>query len=88
MLEFAQDVGEFLFPVGGFAAEILEIFDGDEGMGVDGVVMIEIADDQRIDGSEFGEKADQNALRVHGAEGVGGVRGDEDLLEVRPDCGR
>ena len=84
LFEFAEKIGKFLFPFGGFAAEILEIFDGNEGMGVHGVVMIEIANDERIDGREFREEADEDSLGVHRAEGVCGVRRDENLLEVRP----
>ena len=56
-------------------------------MSVDGVVMIEIADYQRIDRGEFWEKPDQDALGVHGAEGVGGVGRDQNLLQVRPEIG-
>ena len=54
-------------------AELLNIFDGDEGMGVHRVVMVEIADYQGIDGGEFREDANKDPLGVHGAEGVGGV---------------
>ena len=56
-------------------------------MGVHGVVMIEIANHQGIDGREFREEANQNALGVHGAEGVGGVGRDQNLLQVRPEIG-
>ena len=37
------------------------IFDGDERMGVHGVVMIEIANHQRIDGREFRKEPDQDS---------------------------
>ena len=58
--------------------------DGDQGVLIHGVAMVEIAGDQGIEVAEFGEDGLENSGRVHFAEREIGVREGEDFADRRP----
>ena len=62
----------------------MQILDGEEGMLIDGVTMIKIADHESFDSLEFRQQQGQQAERVHGSERIGGMWLDERFLEVEP----
>ena len=60
-------------------AERMNIVDGEEGMLVDGVAMIGIANYQGVDAVEFGDQQLQDAQGMHRAQSVSGVGPEQDL---------
>jgi len=68
-------------------AEVVDVVDGEEGVFVDGVAVVAVPDDERVDAVELGEEHFEDAEGVHGAEGVGGVGSEEDFAEVVPEVG-
>jgi hypothetical protein len=85
LFEFVEEFGVALIPFGLRLAEEMEIFDGDEGVLVDGVAMGVVADDESIDGFEFGKQDGEKAKGVEGAERVCGMRREENFLEDHPE---
>src|ERR1700690_704379 len=63
----------------------MQVFDGEEGMLVDRVAMIEVADDEGFNSFEFRQKQSEQTQRVHGAQGVGGGRLQQRLLQIEPE---
>src|ERR1700690_1551267 len=63
----------------------MQVFDGEEGMLVDRVAMIEVADDEGFNSFEFRQKQSEQTQRVHGTQGVGGVRLQQRLLQIEPE---
>ena len=61
-----------------------EILHGDDGVLVDGVAVVEIADHQALDAFELGEERGQGAGLVHPPDGQRGVREGEDAGERGP----
>src|SRR5580693_8264546 len=68
-------------------AQAMYVVDGEEGVLVDGVSVIAIADDQGIDAVELGDQHFENAEGMHGAEGVCGVGSEQDFAESIPEIG-
>src|ERR1039458_6058198 len=73
-----QQLGESLFVFEGRLAERVDIVDDKEGVLVDGVAVIAVADHQGVDAVKLGDEHLQNAESVHGAESMSGVRPKED----------
>ncbi len=71
----------------GFGGEGVEGVDEDEGVLVDGVAVVGVADDEGVDAVELGQDELQDAEGVHGAEGVAGERSGEDGAEMPPEAG-
>ncbi len=65
-------------------AQGVNIVDDQKGMLVDGVAMIGVANDQRVNAVELGNKQFQDAECVHGAQRVRGVRSEQDLAQTVP----
>jgi hypothetical protein len=61
--ELAEVSGAFIGRLGKF----LEMFDGAERVFVNGVAVIKVADDERIDGFELGEYFHQERETLHGS---------------------
>jgi hypothetical protein len=80
-------VAEALLVVLHGAAQGVDVVDGEEGVFVDGVAVVAVANDQRVDAVELGDEHLQNAEGVHGAQGVGGVGAEQDFAEVVPEIG-
>ena len=72
-LGFGPQFGEALN--GGIfgGGQFFEGFEGDEGVFVDGVAMVEVAGDEAFEVFPFGHEGREGAGFVHGAEGGGGV---------------
>ena len=79
-----QQRGEALLPVVSRLAQGVHVVDDQEGVLIDGVAMIGVADDQRINAVEFGNDKLKHAERVHGAQGVCGVGADQDFAQAVP----
>ncbi len=67
-----------------FREQIVDGLKRDERMLIDGVAMIEIADDQAVDFFPFRQCGREHAARVHGAHGESGVRLGEKRAPVEP----
>jgi len=76
-----------VFPVVGGLAQGVDVVDGEEGVLVDGVAVVAVADDEGVDAVELGDEHLEDAEGVHGAEGVGGVGAEEDFAEGVPEIG-
>ena len=63
-------------------ANLVEGFQGGEGMFVHRVAVVEVPDHQRIDSLKLREKRDQQTQTMHVAQGLGGVRLHQDPAEV------
>src|SRR6185369_101386 len=86
--ESVQDVAEaaFDFAVGG--SQRVDVLDRNQGMFIDRVAMVIIANHQGIDRLKFRKQQDQHPQPVHGAQSGAGMRRHQDLPEVRPYLGR
>ena len=71
----------------GGLAQAVDVVDGEEGVLVDGVAVIAVADDEGVDAVELGNEHLQNAERVHGAQGMGGVGAEQDFAQRVPEIG-
>ena len=67
--------------------EAVEGVDEHQGVLVDGVAVVGVADDEGIDAVELGEDEFEDADGMHGAKRVTGVRADEDLAKAAPERG-
>ena len=84
-VDFRQQLREALFVVVGGLAQAVDVVDGEEGVLVDGVAVIAVADDERVDAVEFGDEHFQNAEGVHGAQRVGGVGAEQHFAQRVPE---
>jgi hypothetical protein len=71
----------------GGRAQGVEGVDEDEGVFVDGIAVVGVADDKGVDAEELGDDEFEDAESVHGAEGFTGVGRFEDVAEVVPERG-
>ena len=62
----------------------MDVVDGEEGVLVDGVAVIAVANHQGVDAVELGDQHLQNAEGVHGAQSLGGVGSEQDLAQGVP----
>ena len=62
----------------------MDIVDGEEGVLVDGVAVIAVANHKGVDTVELGDEHFQNTEGVHGAESMSGVRPEKDRTEGVP----
>ena len=85
LLKFAENFREFALPIPGGLAEALEIVDRLEGMLVDRVAVVEIANDQRIDAAKLAEERNEHAEPVQIAQGIGGARLEQNRTEPLPE---
>ena len=65
-------------------AKAVHIVDGQERVLVNGVAVIAIANDERIDAVEFRDQHLQHAQRVHRAQRVCGVRSEQHFAQGIP----
>src|ERR1035437_3326739 len=70
---------------GNSLARRVDIVDGKEGVLVDGVAVIAVADHQGVDAVELRDEHLQNAQGMHSAEGMCGVRPYEDCAQGVPE---
>ena len=66
-------------------AQRMDVVDGEEGVLVDGVAVIAVADDQRVDAVELGDEHFEHAEGMHGAEGMGGMGAEQDFAQSIPE---
>ena len=83
-IDFRQKLGEALIVFMGGLTQAVDIVDDEEGMFIDCVAVITVADDQGVDAVKLGDEHLQNAEGVHGAEGVSGVRPEQDSAQRVP----
>ena len=87
-VDLRQQLRQALLVVVRGLAQAVHVVDGEEGVLVDGVAVIAVANDQRIDAVELGDQHLQNAERVHGAQRVRGVGAEQHFAqrvpEIRP----
>ena len=86
-IDFRQQLGEALLVLVGGRAQGVDVVDDEEGVLVDGVAVIAVADDERVDAVELGDEHFQNAERVHGAESMSGVRAEKHFAQSVPEIG-
>ena len=60
----------------------MQNFDGQKGVLVDGVAVIQVAQHQRVDGVELGQGEREQVQRMHRAQRLGGVRLDQELAQM------
>src|SRR5208283_1490419 len=65
-------------------SKILQVLDGAEGMLVNGIAVIEIADDQGIDTAELRKNLDKKAEAMHGTKRGAGIVAAEDVTKHWP----
>ena len=82
-VDLRQQLRQALFVVVRRLAQAVHVVDGQEGVLVDGVAVIAVANDQRVDAVELGNQHLQHAERVHGAQRVRGVRARAALRAAR-----
>ena len=83
-VDFGQEPGETLFPLVMRLAEGVDVIDDEEGVLVDGVAMVGVADDERVDAMEFGDEQLEDSEGVHGAQSMGGVGADQNFAQAVP----
>ena len=82
VIGFGGQIAErVLFP----AAQFEHGFDGDEGVLVDRIAMVEIADDQRFNFAQLRENGFERVRLMHGAQGLRGMGEAQDFAERSPD---
>src|ERR1700743_3261812 len=81
-VDFRQQSGKALFPVVRGLAQSVHVVDDEKSMLVDSVAMVRVADDERIDAVKFGNDQLEHAERVHGAQGMRGVRPKQDFTQA------
>ena len=86
-VDFRQQLREALLVLVGGLAQAVHIVDGEEGVLVDGVAVIAVANDQRVDAVELGDQHLKHAERVHGAQRVRGVRAEQHFAQRVPQIG-
>ena len=86
-VDFGEQLREALLVVVRGLAQAVHVVDGEEGVLVDGVAVIAVADDQGVDAVELGDEHFQHAESVHGAERVGGVGAEQDFAQGVPQIG-
>jgi hypothetical protein len=86
-VDLRQQGSKALFPRNVRLAQGMNIVDDQEGMLVDRVAMIRIANDQRVDAVELGNQQLQNAQGMHGAKRVRGVWPEQYLPQPIPQKG-
>ena len=83
-VDFFKQSGKASFPGGLRLAEGVHIVDDEEGMFVDGITVVGVADDQRVDAMEFGNEQLENAQGMHGTQRVRSVRSQQNLAQAVP----
>jgi len=73
-IDLRKQLRQALFIVVCWRAQAMHIVDTKEGVLVDGVAMITVANHQRIDAMEFGNQHFQHAQRMHGSQRMRSVR--------------
>ena len=83
-VDLRQQLRETLFVVVRGLAQAVHVVDGEEGMLVDGVAVIAVANHQRIDAVKLGNQHLQHAECVHGPQRVRRVRPQQHLAQGVP----
>jgi hypothetical protein len=78
-VDFREQLSEALFVIVGGLAKTVDVMDGQEGVLVDGIAVIAVADDQCVNAVKLGDEHFKHAECVHGAEGVCGVGSEQDF---------
>ena len=86
-IDLRQQLGEALLVVADRLAKAVDVVDGEQGVLVDGVAVIAVANHQGVDAVELGDEHLQNAEGVHGAQGMGGVGSEQDFAQGVPQIG-
>ena len=86
-VDFGEQLGEALLVLACGRAQGVDVVDDQKGVLVDGVAMVAVADDERVDAVEFGDEHLENAERVHGAQSVGGVGAEKHFAKSVPEVG-
>ncbi len=83
-IDLRQQLRQALFVVVRRLAQAVHVVDGQEGVFIDRVAVIAVANDQRIDAVELGDQHLQHAERVHGAQRVRGVGSEQHFAQRVP----
>ena len=86
-VDLRQKLREAMLVVAGGLAEAVDVVDGEEGVLIDGVAVIAVANDQGVDAVELGDEHFKNAEGMHGAQGVRGVGAKQDFAKGIPEVG-
>jgi len=78
-------LGKALFVVVSGLEEAVDVIDDQEGVLIDGVAVIAVADNQGVNAVKLGDEHLENAEGVHGAEGMSGVGAEEDFAQGIPE---
>ena len=86
-VDFGEQLRQALLVLVRGRAQGVDIVDDEEGVLVDGVAVVAVADDERVDAVELGDEHLENAERVHGAQRVRGVGAEQDFAQRVPEIG-
>ena len=86
-VDLGQQGGKAPLPGKVRLAQGMHVIDHQEGVLVDGVAMIRVADDQGVDAVELGDEQLQDAQRMHGAQRVRGVGPEQNFAQTVPQEG-
>ena len=86
-VDLRQQLRQPLLVVVGGLAQAVDVVDGQEGVLVDGIAVIAVANHQGVDAVELGNQHLQHAQRMHGAQRVGGVGPEQNLAQRVPQIG-
>ena len=86
-VDFREQLRQALLVLVGGRAQGVHVVDDEEGVLVDGVAVVAVADDERVDAVELGNQHLKNAERVHGAQSVRGVRTEQHFAQRVPKVG-
>ena len=86
-VDFRQQLRKAVFVVVRGLAQAVDVVDGEEGVLVDGVAVVAVADDEGVDAVELGDEHLQHAESVHGAKSVGRVGAEQDFAQGVPEIG-
>ena len=84
-IDFGQQLREALFVVVRGLAQAVHVVDGEEGVLIDGVAVVAVADDEGVDAVELRDEHLQNAERVHGAQCMCRVGAEQDFAQGVPE---
>ena len=86
-IDFREQLREALLVLVGGRAQAVDVVDDQEGVLVDGVAVVAVANDERVDAVEFGNQHLKHAERVHGAESMRGMGAEQHFAQRVPEVG-
>ena len=83
-IKLRQQRREALIAVGTRLAQLMDVIYDEEGVFVDGIAMVRVADDECVYAVKFGDEQFKNAECVHCAQGVRSMRAEQNFAQAVP----